>query len=221
MLYCVLDCTDTGQGLDADGCMMTRSTTGCAVLLLGSLLLCGTSANATVFNIDEIIGSGSVVGTITTDGAMGTLGLSDILSWNLNLTGLGASAPLDSSNSIKESFSPDLGLSVVGSNLFYNYSDPIDASFAIQVPPGKTGATYWCNASYGGDCIQGKSVVPVQYGDASDQIISASGNQVIGVSAAPLPGAWSLMLIGIVAVGFAISHKGRRGKLIDGPRAFR
>ena len=45
-------------------------------------------ANATVYNVNQTIGVGSVVGTITTDGATGTINPSDFIAWELELVGL-------------------------------------------------------------------------------------------------------------------------------------
>lgn len=63
-----------------------------AVLCLGSA---GAFADIT-YIVDQTVTDGSktgtVVGIITTDGALGTLLPSDFKSWNLELTGIGASS---------------------------------------------------------------------------------------------------------------------------------
>ena len=175
-----------------------------AALALGATLPGAQSASAdVVYEVDQTIGLGSVVGTLTTDGAAGTLALGDILSWNLTLNGVGASGGLNPINSITESFGPDLGLSVVGSDLYFNYSDPTGSNFLIQISPGESGATFWCNASYSGGCDEGKSVVPVFYTDLSSQFVSATGNQVIGVSGVPEVSTWAMMLAGFATLGVA------------------
>ena len=179
-------------------------------LLAASTLGAGGASADVVYTIDQTIGGGSVTGTITTDGVTGTLALSDIVSWDLTLNGVGASAALDPGNSLarQESAASDLGLSVSGRYLYFNFDDT-SAGFLIQVPPGGDGRTYWCNSSITAGCYEGKSVVPVYYLDSSSQYVSASGDQIIGVSA-PEPSTWAMMLVGFAGLGFAGCRRARR-----------
>jgi hypothetical protein len=50
---------------------------GCAAAMLA---LAAAPANATVYNVNRTIDGGSVVGTITTDGATGTINPSDFIT---------------------------------------------------------------------------------------------------------------------------------------------
>ena len=71
------------------------------------LVACGAAAlvaavapaNATVYNVNETIGLGAVIGTITTDGATGTISPSDFTAWDLQLVGLNVTTIITSADS--------------------------------------------------------------------------------------------------------------------------
>jgi hypothetical protein len=56
---------------------------GCAAAMLA---VAAAPANATVYNVNRTIDGGSVIGTITTDGATGTINPSDFIAWDLQLS---------------------------------------------------------------------------------------------------------------------------------------
>ena len=58
------------------------------VLLFLALAVSVCKADDATYAVNLIFGSGSMVGTITTDGTDGVLNTSDIVSWNLTVTGL-------------------------------------------------------------------------------------------------------------------------------------
>jgi hypothetical protein len=72
------------------------------IALLGSvaavLAAAVSPANATVYNVNRTIDGGSVVGTITTDGATGTIDPSDFTAWDLVLSGPGSTVTISSSD---------------------------------------------------------------------------------------------------------------------------
>ena len=179
-------------------------------------------AGAIIYKVDQTIGAGSVVGTITTDGATGILVNGDITAWNLDLKGPGASINLTSANSNVligngfDPFNPSAGnsdLTADAKHLFFNY-DAIDKGyFGIQVSDF-SGANYWCNAAsnQGFDCAPGKSVVPQFFSSPSAQYASATGNQVIGVAGGvPEPATWSMMFAGLAALGVSLRVRRRTG----------
>jgi hypothetical protein len=78
---------------------------------LGAALFGARSASADIgYLVDEPIGVGSVVGTLTTDGHTGILSSSDFLAWNLTLNGVGASSTITSSD-------PTAAIELVGSEV--------------------------------------------------------------------------------------------------------
>jgi hypothetical protein len=91
-------------------------------------------------------GEGFINGTITTDGALGVIGASDILSWNLYGLGYGASFfSLDNANSFVEVgnntpvFNPNAGtpdLTATAENLFFNFSGTDGGYLGFLSPSG-------------------------------------------------------------------------------------
>jgi hypothetical protein len=166
----------------------------CLSMLLG-VGVC--QADSITYNVDQVIGSGSVVGTITTDGTIGILGAGDITGWNLELNGLGASTNLTNSNSGVVDTGADV--TATSTNLFFNFSGGDTSILAFVVTRG-AGTVYYCDATSSGECLQGASVSPISFSDPSFQNEAESGNQIIGST--PLPSTWLMLLSGFVGLGF-------------------
>jgi len=189
-----------------------------------ALAAAAPSAEASItYTVNQTIGSGSVTGTITTDGAVGALSQADFLSWNLLLTGAGgATFNLTEGGSgvevgnISDPFNPNAGnadLTADAQNIYFNY-DGVDGGYlGFQELPFYGGQQYWCNAAHGNefDCSQGKSVVPVLFSNPSSQYAAAAGNQVIASVAAtggvPEPAAWALMVLGFGGLGAVLRRR--------------
>ncbi len=58
-------------------------------LLTMTIALAGEAQAGIIYDVNEAVGAGGIVGTITTDGNFGVLGASDILAWNFIITGNG------------------------------------------------------------------------------------------------------------------------------------
>ncbi len=178
---------------------------------LFAVAVAGASANI-VYTVDQTIGAGSVTGTITTDGATGVLGVSDILEWNLELQGVGASYDLTSTSSIAEKHVIGNDLTATTTNMYFNFSGTVGDQFLLQDGP-EGGQTYWCNSVGTTSCYPGKSVVPVFYTDPSSQFdMTASGNQIIASvsSTIPEPSTWAMLLAGFAALGAASYRASRK-----------
>ena len=140
-----------------------RSLAHCALwdaAFLGTMFCGARSASADiVYFVDEPIGVGSVVGTITTDGNTGILSASDFLAWNLVLNGDGASFTISSSD-------PTKSIELVGSDAFatltkitFDFSASDDGYLLFQ--DGLHSAMhYWCSAASSSTCFAGKTVAP-------------------------------------------------------------
>lgn len=180
---------------------------GTAMMLLAAT---GASANI-VYTVDQTIGSGSVTGTITTDGAAGVLAVSDILAWDLTLQGVGASYHLTSASAIAEKHVVGNDLTATSTDIFFNFSGTNGDQFLLQDGP-ETGQTYWCNSVGLTSCFPGKSDVPVFFSDSSSQFdMTASGNQIIATAGTvPELSTWTLMLVGFVGLGLA-GYRASRG----------
>jgi hypothetical protein len=122
-------------------------------------------------------GAGSVVGTITTDGALGVLGAADITNWNLALTGVGATYNLTGGSSIAYVNGSDL--TATANNLFFNF-DGADGGLLLFQVSLFSGFHYYCDGMSGNfACRSGASVVPGYTTDPSVQSVGLRGNVTI------------------------------------------
>ncbi len=191
--------------------MKIKSMTNCgglrlSVAIIATLLGVGVcQAGSIKYNVDQTIGSGSVVGSITTDGNTGILQATDITSWNLQLNGVGASLDLTPANSqaydfIYPTFGISNNVSASLTDLYYNFSG--DAGLLVFQNVLFTGASYYCLSAVSGACYQGATAVPVLVFDSSTVTATETGNQIIGVAATPLPSTWMMLIAGFVGLGF-------------------
>lgn len=173
------------------------------VLIIALLLAASPLAAASiVYNVNQTIADGSVVGTITTDGSFGTLAAADVTGFHLTVTGIGASVVLTDADSIV--VNTGANLTATASKLLFDYSGP--AGFLdFQQGPFGTGMKYYCNASSLSACLQGASAVPESYNGPSAQFQARTGLQTIATATAvggvPEPATWALALAGFALTG--------------------
>jgi hypothetical protein len=121
-------------------------------------------------------------GTLTTNGTIGVLTASDIVSWNITLTDQGNPA-YDLTLTPSNSGIPELigtGLTASATALNFNYGDA-GSEFAIQGTQYGffSGYQYVCFSASGGACAAGDTIVPYYY--SVDGVQAAqSGNQNLG-----------------------------------------
>jgi hypothetical protein len=167
------------------------------------------------YNVDQTIGGGSVVGTITTDGNTGLLATGDFIAWNLELNGVGASYNLTNSTSVVYDASTDV--TATPTDLYFNFSGGDNGFLVFQVSL-YSGSNYYCDAvtTQGYDCFAGASVVPQYYSDPSSQFQSLTGNQIIG-SVTPLPSSWTMLIAGFIGLGFFASRRTKKSSTALAP----
>ncbi len=172
------------------------------------LAMAGVSASAATitYNVSQTIGSGSVFGTIQTNGALGVLAASDITGFDLTVSAPGVSVMLTQADSILRNEGNNL--SATATDLFFNY-DGAAGYLLFQQGSFGTGARYFCNASTSADCFQGASAVPEFFNSASAQYEGRSGLQSIAsvAGAVPEPASWSLMIGGFAATGLVVRRR--------------
>lgn len=181
-----------------------------------ALAMASTPALATTYFLNlPVGGSGSVVGSVTTNGAVGQIQASDITAWNLTITGAGSvSTVLTNLNSGVYSS----GSSILASptTLSFDFDNP-SPSYLLFQSSFSSGSQYACAASTpfsSTPCYQGLSAVPLSYSDASAQYTgqgagsSLSGTVVLG--AVPEPSTWALMIAGFVVVGAGLRRRARQ-----------
>jgi hypothetical protein len=173
---------------------------------LGAALLLGAgeaSANI-VYAVDQTIGAGSVVGSVTTDGNTGPLSASDFLSWNLQLNGAGASFTITNLDSGAAVYEQGSDVNATATAITFDFS-AADNGFLVFQDGLFGGNHYWCNAASASACFQGKTVTPGSVLDGTAIHVAETGVQIIAGSAAtvPEPASWTLMLIGFGGLGYA------------------
>jgi hypothetical protein len=174
-------------------------------------LLAGTGyaqlGHATVFSVDRVIGSGSVVGTVTTDGTLGVLSAGDLTDWDLMLSAGGSGftllGPLSGSNSQIDVTGSDL--TATATELLFDFSG---VGFALfQNPSIGSGTNWWCVEGPSSGCTpygnssSGTETVTV----ASTELTNYDSIQVIGSAAGAVPegSTWAMMLLGFAGLGYA------------------
>jgi hypothetical protein len=170
-----------------------------AMTIACGFALAGQAQSTIVYNVNLAIGAGGVAGTITTDGTVGLLGTSNILAWNLTVTGNGGvTFDLVSGNGASgvevgnntSVFDPNIGnadLTADATNIYFNFSGTDGGYFGFQTLPFYGGQQYFsCGASNNQDSAQGLAAVPILYSDPSSIYEPESGNQVIA-SAGTVP----------------------------------
>ena len=190
--------------------------------LVCSVTFLGASANADVIYPIDLTITGSypsgnplqsdtVIGSITTDGTIGALAPSDILSWNLDLIDNLNSANNFDLTPANSALEEDTGsaLSATATGLFFDYSG--SGEFLIQgTAAGEdSGRNYFC-FSTGGACLTGETISPAYiYTDGVTLTGTAApvGSQPLNTAAAPEPSSCLLLMGGLLGLGVKFRRK--------------
>jgi hypothetical protein len=198
---------------------------------LASLLLFTSIARANPITYGvafplNTIGSGEVTGTITTDGAVGSLSISDIISWNLNVaigsdiasivSGTSYVTNLPVSPLCSSCVQAPAPLSATASQLMFNFSAGTPTSFVG--PPflnfennGTSTFVVFIAGPAGGQVVAMIDLTPANPGHNSVAAIQYPlfGELLIGtvglspaISAVPEPSTWAMMILGFAGLGF-------------------
>jgi PEP-CTERM motif len=164
---------------------------GKVVGLLAAALMgvCGVARPSIVYTVNISDGIEMVSGTITTDGLIGTPNASDITGWNLTAAGPAAFAENSSIPGAILLCSFGCGLTATATTLAYDFSSQIAGT-----------AFFDC----AGNCsIQFDTGEVDVFKASTGHFISESGNTIIARAAAPEPGTFTLLGLGLAGLGFA------------------
>ncbi|MGA8756791.1 MAG: PEP-CTERM sorting domain-containing protein [Stellaceae bacterium] len=158
--------------------------------------------------------SDTVSGSITTDGTLGILQTSNILSWNLdiidNLNPAYDVLLTPANSGILEDIGNGLTASATG--LSFNFSDT-GAVFAIQGTQYGffSGYQYFCFQATTGPCAAGETIVPYYYAVDGVEVTGLSGTLPLNPpSQVPEPATLSLFGGGLAALGIIRRKRGKR-----------
>lgn len=191
--------------------MNFQQTARCSVLLLLALGAAGFArASDITYNVDLSVGAtGSVVGDIVTNGAIGQITQGDIVNWNLTIKDASGSVQLNDANSqyaINNNVGTSSDVDATATNLTFNFSSTNSGEFYIE----SSIYDFVCFGRSQGECASGNlgNVEGIAV-DGREQNTPLTGTQVIAsvssVSPPPptVPEPGFDGLIGLVLLGAA------------------
>ena len=197
---------------------------GASMLAMGFAFTQSASANITYFVNESFPGGGSVTGSITTNGMLGTIpnfGLPPnqfFQSYTLTLTGGGQSTTIMGSTAIPNSgpFGQNLGLalSATPTDLIWNFNGSnSNLSFQSSLfgPP-----CFFLRGTAPGGCSGGPagSTNAMNLAFSTTNIFTKPQSGSVVFAAVPEPSTWAMMLLGFAGLGFAGYCRTRKGQAV-------
>jgi hypothetical protein len=155
--------------------------------------------------------SDTIIGSITTDGTLGYLQSSDIVTYDLLLKDNYRPAYDVDLTPANSGIWIDTGTGLIASatGLSFNFSQ----SGAVFIIQGTTygfssGYQYFCLQTDSGPCIAGETIVPDYY--AVDGVSAMGLSGTLPLSGTPEPATWAVMLVGLGALGADLRSRRRQ-----------
>lgn len=194
---------------------LKKNLVACSVLLAGAFVS-GAQAAPVTYNVFDQIGDGSsaitVTGTITTDGTIGNILISNILSYYLKATKNNVVATTFQPDGFHNIISSETGLSASATALTFDTSIA-NAYFGIKDSPFNE---YYCLQGSSGFC----NGVPASGQHYLNSFVAAGGGALTGVfqfatvAAVPEPATWAMTIVGFLGVGVLAYRRRQQSHLI-------
>jgi hypothetical protein len=171
-----------------------------ALVLLAAMAASPSSAQATgyLFTLTSPESTIEYSGFIITDGAIGVLSQSDILSFSFTAFSESfAGIPFTSNDSSFSLVGNDLV--ATGRDLTFAYGDNDGGIFSFQSKLFPPGSLFLCNATAGQSaCAQGISLFELPPAEASSTL-----TDTVTLASVPEPSTWAMMALGFAWLGLA------------------
>jgi PEP-CTERM motif len=171
----------------------TRTVTCIAAVCALTALFSTTASANIIYDVDLVSGTTSVVGQITTDGTLGTLGQNDIVDVDIAIANSGGSRI-----GLKSFQVSGTALTATESGLFYDFSVTHSLLYITNFTDGVC-----FNSSFEGCLVRFENTIFVSVLPTSSNI-PETGNVEIGLAVAPVPepSTWAMMILGFAGIGF-------------------
>ena len=159
-------------------------------------LFAGFQANASlIYAVDYSVGSGSITGTITTDGYLGVLQANNIIGWDILVAAGAETANVGSTSDRTEDYVYVSGGALIATASALNFDYSSVGTFGILYGTRDNTGFYLSSDWFSGAQIRFGSVIV-----ASDYTVSGSEKFA---SVVPEPTVMALFALGLVGIGFA------------------
>ena len=172
-----------------------------AVILLASPL--SAVAGDITYDVEQAVGTGSVVGTITTDGTIGVLSSADVVAWDLTLRAPNLSGGTQVLTQSNGTFSDTGGFGATASHLVFNYGGTTGQLFIFE---GGSHSDYWCGAASGGDAcnLESDPAETIGYssvtGGNAEDVSEAGAGLTVLATAVPAPTTLATLIAGLLVL---------------------